>query len=55
MKLAEETTRAITDFLNCPDCTIENAPEGIKQYINHIPEEFDPKLPYLWVYSVSNW
>lgn len=53
MKLSEETTRALTDFLNCQDCTIENAPEDIKQYIDLIPEEFDPKLPYLWDYSVS--
>jgi hypothetical protein len=55
LRESEETTQALTEFLGCAECSIDNMPETIKKYANQIPILFDSKMPYLWIYSVNYW
>ena len=52
---AADTTKALTDFLLCDECTVQDVPPILEPVINAIPAEFNPATPYFFDYDVSYW
>jgi hypothetical protein len=49
---SREVTEALVAFFECTDCKISNAILVISDWMNVVPEEFDPRIPYLRIYNV---
>jgi hypothetical protein len=52
---AKKTTRALASFLECADCSVESPYYGMIPFMNVIPEQFNPEMPFLRMYSVGYW
>ncbi len=53
METSKNTTEALTNFLLCDTCLVKDIPTELEKYVNQIPEQFEPSLAFLWVYTVS--
>jgi len=52
---AIEITEALVAFFGCADCKISDVTPVLSEWLNVVPEEFDPRIPYIRFYDVSYW
>jgi hypothetical protein len=53
---AKDATNALTEFLTCSQCSVEeDVPVILKPIINRMPEEYNTDIPYFYDYHVSYW
>jgi hypothetical protein len=53
---AKDATNALTEFLTCNQCSVEqDVPVILKPIINRIPEEYNTDIPCFYDYHVSYW
>lgn len=52
---SKEITKALITFFDCPDCNVSEASPVLAKWMNIIPEDYNPRIPYLRIYSVPHW
>ncbi|NIM93053.1 MAG: hypothetical protein GTO18_05000 [Anaerolineales bacterium] len=52
---ARGLTESLITFLECEACSIVDSPFVMDGWVNTIPREYDPRMPYLPRYDVSYW
>ncbi len=50
---SEQITRALVQFLACNECSLQDIPKSLENFINKFPERFDPTIPYLMIIKVG--